>query len=595
MKNLDRIKNFRDNIKKGKFRIVVFGDDNYHFARKISNSRFGHMPAGIAYCETAQDVKECLHFCKKTETEKAIPFRIRSGGHHHEGMSSYSDALIIDLSKMYSAEIDYGKDLSHAWIPSGMKLEVVYNELANKGKIIPGGGCQSVSIGGLTQGGGWGSHIRKYGLTCDSLLDVEMVLPDGTILNTSNSALSPADKKEILWALRGGGGGNFGVVTKFKFALSEIAKVQSTFTIKWTGSAETIKKAVEYWVAMHRDSKLNQNLSCTASMHAVPVKQKNDTAISKVEARVAGRFYGTQEDLLVILKARFHEVLPLCDNQPLMEDAHPKAKNYFTSWNQKKNEVAESQNLSNGNYEVSGNSVTRKAAENQLLTNFISEAAENQFLTDFISGEDNVNFSMEAQAGNPGTETCNVCDKYLVRPKAPAITCDAPHPHKITSTYPINEAADKDLINNIYDELNGEIHCLDVRKYMVWHCLGGKMTDLELKKNSSFAYRDKPYMLQLQCWWDNSGQLESDEGRAKEYVEWVTDFRKSLEEKNLIEGAFINFVDKDLGFDYTKAQGKYDLLKVYYGDKLDRLIDVKKKCDPNNLFKFKMSIPTEKP
>ena len=130
----DFIKNAPEALK-----IVAIGDPMYVYARVISNTRFGHMPACIAYCSEASDVQYCIDFCREYE----VPFRIRSGGHQHEGMSSGNNVIVIDLSEMDTIEY---LDHDHAWIPVGKQLGKVYEELETRGQIIPGGGCQSVNV-----------------------------------------------------------------------------------------------------------------------------------------------------------------------------------------------------------------------------------------------------------------------------------------------------------------------------------------------------------------------------------------------------------------------------------------------------------------
>jgi len=190
----------------------------YQAARTISNSRFNLFPSGIAFCKTVQHIQYCVNFVR----DNKIAFRIRSGGHQHEGMCSGNEILIIDLSEIN--QIEYADkqgnpDTHHhkdfAWIPVGKKLENVYNELEEHWKTIPGGGCQSVNVGGLTQGGGWGTSIRKYGLTCDNIIKAEMVLANGALVYPSIDTLP-----DLFRALRGGGGGNFGVVSRFLFKIS---------------------------------------------------------------------------------------------------------------------------------------------------------------------------------------------------------------------------------------------------------------------------------------------------------------------------------------------------------------------------------------
>jgi hypothetical protein len=121
--------------------------------------------------------------------------------------------------------------------------------------------------------------------------------------------------------------------------------------------------------------------------------------------------------------------------------------------------------------------------------------------------------------------------------------------------------------------------------------MGGKVT--ENAGNNAFGYAHKPYMLQIQCWWDDVSNAFTNEGRNKAYLEWVKKFREAIE--IYTEGAFINFVDKTLVADIKEEDNLLKLLEIYYTKvNLDRLRKVKKEHDPSQLFKFEMSIlPSE--
>lgn len=136
------------------FRVVTNDEFEYDQAREISNSYFDLKPLAVAYPRTAGHVSTCIQYC----LDHKLPFRTRSGGHQHEGMSSLNGGLMIRLSDMNT--IEYDDDLKEAWISSGMRLGAVYKELALYKRIIPAGGCFSVNVGGLTLGGGWGMHSR---------------------------------------------------------------------------------------------------------------------------------------------------------------------------------------------------------------------------------------------------------------------------------------------------------------------------------------------------------------------------------------------------------------------------------------------------
>lgn len=219
---------------KNKFKLTCPWDGTYQKASKIWNRRLQTGPAMIAFCSEAKHVQVCVNWCRTN----SFPFRVRSGGHHHEGMSCDYGVLIIDLSLMNTITYE-GND--HAWIPPGKQLQYVYAELAKRKKIIPGGGCETVCVGGLTLGGGWGMSARIYGLTCDSLLKAEIVLADGTLKTVDEKNLP-----DLFWALKGGGAGSFGIVTNFLFKLSP-APSYFSFALTWK-SPGAVPKILEAWL-----------------------------------------------------------------------------------------------------------------------------------------------------------------------------------------------------------------------------------------------------------------------------------------------------------------------------------------------------------
>ena len=264
----------------------------YWEARKISNSKFDYYPSGVAYCKNVNHVRYCVNFCR----DNNIDFRVRSGGHQHEGMSSGDNLLVIALSEIN--EIEYTKDEDglcgdEAWIPVGKQLQKVYDELETRNQIIPGGGCQSVNVGGLTHGGGWGVSIRKYGMTCDNVLEAEMVLADGRIVYPSATNLP-----DLFWGLKGGGGGNFGIVTRFKFKLSTLLSVEqpevTTFTCRWTYPEDTLP-VIDRWLKMQKEKEFTRNLSAACSMVVSP---PDGAEKCLVKIRMGGLFYGQCSELV---------------------------------------------------------------------------------------------------------------------------------------------------------------------------------------------------------------------------------------------------------------------------------------------------------
>ncbi|MBA3417333.1 MAG: FAD-binding oxidoreductase [Geodermatophilaceae bacterium] len=185
--------------------LLVPGLPGYEVLRKPALARFHDTrPQGIVLATAAADVAEAIRFAQRFGL-RAIP---RCGGHCFAGRSSNGD-IIIDVTPMRSVSVTGGV----ATVGAGVRLGDLYDALAVHGRTIPAGCGPSVGIAGLTLGGGLGTLGRKYGLTCDQLLSAQVVLPDGRIVECDEHV-----EAELFWALRGAGGGNFGVVTSLVFA-----------------------------------------------------------------------------------------------------------------------------------------------------------------------------------------------------------------------------------------------------------------------------------------------------------------------------------------------------------------------------------------
>lgn len=178
--------------------------DGYRLACKLFNSRLNPKPSAVKRCHTEDDVIQGIHWAR--EQKKTIS--IKSGGHCFEGFCMVDDSLSLDMSAMNQMSID---PKTHVFtVGPGAKLQQINEFLLAKGRVLPAGSCGGVGIGGLTLGGGYGLLARQYGLTCDQLLGLRMIDANGEIHDCSGD-------HELLKACRGGGNGNFGVVTQFRF------------------------------------------------------------------------------------------------------------------------------------------------------------------------------------------------------------------------------------------------------------------------------------------------------------------------------------------------------------------------------------------
>lgn len=185
---------------------VILPNNNaqYENARLVFNTRFDNIyPQAIVLCENDSDVISTLAFVQ----EHNLQVTPRCAGHSYTGYST-THGLVIDVTPMNT--INIAEEI--VTIGAGARLVDVYDQLTKQGLSIPLGSCLSVGISGLTLGGGIGIVDRAYGLTCDTLLAVEIITANGNKLTCNDS-----ENEDLFWALRGGGGGNFGVVTSFTF------------------------------------------------------------------------------------------------------------------------------------------------------------------------------------------------------------------------------------------------------------------------------------------------------------------------------------------------------------------------------------------
>jgi len=189
-------------------RIVTPLDPEYNQARQEWNRTIQKFPLLIVYCQNKYDVSNAVLWSVKNR----VPLRIRSGGHNYEGYSVGNAVIVIDISEMNYLELAEEKNLLR--VEGGATNSQIYNFVSSRGYPFPGGTCPTVGVSGLATGGGWGLSCRNFGLTCDSLLELEMVNYQGKIIRADNF-----HNADLFWACRGAGGGNFGVIVSMTFRL----------------------------------------------------------------------------------------------------------------------------------------------------------------------------------------------------------------------------------------------------------------------------------------------------------------------------------------------------------------------------------------
>ena len=194
-------------------RVIVPGSEAYDAMRRVFLGDVDPRPAAIVRVANAADVARVIEFARSTGVELAI----RSGGHSNAGQSTTDGGVVLDLRDMTAIDLDVAGGT--VWAETGLAAIELTTATAAHGLAVGFGDTGSVGIGGITLGGGIGYMVRKHGLTIDSLLAAEIVTADG-VLRTVDAEHEP----DLFWAIRGGGG-NFGVATRFRFELHDVREV----------------------------------------------------------------------------------------------------------------------------------------------------------------------------------------------------------------------------------------------------------------------------------------------------------------------------------------------------------------------------------
>jgi FAD/FMN-containing dehydrogenase len=193
--------------------VIGPGDVNYDEARKLFNAMIDKRPRLIARCVDVADVIAAVNAARDLGVDVAV----RCGAHNGPGLSSVDDGLVIDLSQLRGVTVDPEERIAH--VLGGTLLGEVDHATQPFGLVAPFGIISTTGVGGLTLGGGVGNMTRTLGLSIDNLVEADVVLADGTFVTASESK-----HPDLFWALRGGGG-NFGVVTRFAFRLTPLPTV----------------------------------------------------------------------------------------------------------------------------------------------------------------------------------------------------------------------------------------------------------------------------------------------------------------------------------------------------------------------------------
>jgi hypothetical protein len=272
--------------------VLTLEDAAFQTYRWDYNRRIETLPFVIVLCKTPAAVAKALHWAKS----HSIPFRPRGGGHSYEGLS-LSTGMVLDLSAMNKVVIDPKNQTVR--VEAGARLETIHRALSPEGLALPAGSCPTVGIAGLALGGGYGLLSRKWGLTSDHLLAIQMIDADGRRITASTE-----ENPDLFWACRGGGG-HFGIVTEFTFRVRPIGWV-ATFLIRWpTAQAKAVIDAWQRYAPGAADE-----LGCHLTLSAAVGKGVTDLHCGGQVIGKNPEETPTRETVLALLKPLLSSVPP---------------------------------------------------------------------------------------------------------------------------------------------------------------------------------------------------------------------------------------------------------------------------------------------
>ena len=440
--------------------VVTRDDFRYEESRMSWNRAIEKYPLVIIYCKEKNDVRNSILWARKNE----LPIRIRSGCHNYEGYSTGNDVVVIDVSKMNNIYIDENK--GKVKIEGGVRNRELYEATGSKGYPFPGGGCPTVGVPGLVLGGGWGYSTRLLGLSCDSLVELELIDYMGNLIIANER-----ENSDLFWACRGAGGGNFGVVVSMTFNIPK--KIDMVTLINMDFPNIDLEEKIEFMKMWQNEYKnLDRRANFKLGIYNSETKGKG--------IKLTGLFYGDKEEAKKIVEPfkkipSFGEFsldyTTVLDANRKIQDSHPDYEKYKSS----------------------GRFVSRDYSEKEI----------------------------------------------------------------------------KEIIALVDDRAEGAYYAA-----VSFYGLGGAVRD-KSSEDTAFAFRNSNFIIGFQSVWEDPKYAPAN--RA-----WVVDKFKNIIE--MTEGSFINFPYAELE-DYERE---------YFGTHTNRLREIKKKYDPQNIFGFPQGISIKK-
>jgi hypothetical protein len=560
----------------------------YNKASQVFNRRFQKKPFAIIFCESTEDVQRVY----KDAIANNLPIRVRSGGHDHEAECTGTNVILLDMTRINHVVVSHDK--KQARIGPGIRFKDLTPQLAVNGVMIPHGTCATVGVAGFTFGGGWGPWTRKHGMNCEGLVGATVVLGNGDVvqLHAENS-----DKKDLLWALKGGGGMSYGIVTELQLKVFPLPEKLIKFELEWnpydendptllTGNKPTTQ-VIKAWeqVIMNKvpvseddgftnDQLIGTNLKVSGK-HLKGDPRDFHPALEIHNCIMYGYWSGTEASLLDFVKVSYAEILP---SELRIIGKGGQRLDYaddglMSEWDR-----------------MSYSAISRK-----IKLSTLDATAKNSNTSATSAHEetyDKVYKITDLLAKNSALDT--VANQFELtstkKPLPPDL--DAPAPHKITSRLADKGGLGKTGRNQLVSSLTSKLILEENRKlglftYITLGAIVGEFYDHmseEAKNRSAFPYKDKAYTIQYQTWWntellqkehEQDNEVYTRTNRALDWMQVCRDYE--IENSG---GAFISFKDASIP------------TKTYFAQNYKALIAVKENYskDPLNHFRTRKTI-----
>ncbi|MCO5572091.1 hypothetical protein L7F22_025842 [Adiantum nelumboides] len=411
--------------------------------------------------------------------------RVRCGGHSYEGLSSTAPSIpfaIIDLMNMHAITVDVASKF--VWVESGARIGELYYAIASASSNTLGfsaGTCATIGISGHVMGGGYGMLSRKYGVAADNVLDAEVITPNGTLIKK----VSTSDP-ELFWALRGGGGGAWGIVVAWKLKLVSMPSAITTFSVGRTGK-QALTDLVFKWqtVAPAAPPELLLNIFIAGTSSA---------GVADIGASFNGQYLGTTNQTVALVNSIFPELALVASD------------------------------CKEGNWIQAVATMAGLSEPEELLSRQQSSRGYFKAKSDYVS-----------------------------------------------------KALTKEALSGAYDMLMN-----NTKGWMIFDPYGGIMSQIS-SHAIAFPYRaGNLFVIQYQVVWSNDTSSSDDE-----LIDWLRalySYMAPFVANTTSRSAYVNYIDLDLGDSVTAG-------KSYFGSNFAKLVKIKARFDPSNIFSQPQSVP----